>query len=288
MTASTCGVSARGPGPGLAAVAPGLPAAMREGEWDVVHVQSYHTAVAPLAMRTARRDGVPYVVTFHGGGHSQALRHSSRPLQRRVLAPLLRGADRLVAVAQFEIEQYGAELGVPPARFALIPNGVDLPELPAGSAPRAARSGGSARRIRRAPRGVQGPSPRHRGLPARARADPRSAALDRRQRAGRAAPARPREPARRRGAGGRPRRPRDRSPRDGARARRDVARDAALRVRDAPDRRARGALARAPAARRHGFRGRGARRPRPCALGRRRTRRPRRWRRRSSTSCAIR
>jgi len=115
--------------------APGLPAAMREGDWDVVHVQSYHTAVAPLAMRTARRDGLPYVVTFHGGGHSQALRHSSRPLQRRVLAPLLRGADRLVAVARFEIEQYGAELGVPADRFALIPNGVDLPELPADQRP---------------------------------------------------------------------------------------------------------------------------------------------------------
>ena len=115
--------------------APGLPAAMREGEWDVVHVQSYHTAVAPLAMRTARRDGVPYVVTFHGGGHSQPLRHSSRPLQRRALAPLLRGAERLVAVAQFEIEQYGAELGVPPDRFALIPNGVDLPELPEDQRP---------------------------------------------------------------------------------------------------------------------------------------------------------
>ena len=84
--------------------------------------------------------GSPYVVTFHGGGHSQALRHSSRPLQRRVLAPLLRGADRLVAVAQFEIEQYGAELGLPPERFALIPNGVDLPRAARGSAPRAARS----------------------------------------------------------------------------------------------------------------------------------------------------
>lgn len=116
-------------------VAPGLPAAMRADAWDVVHVQSYHTAVAPLAMRTARRDGVPYVVTFHGGGHSQALRHRSRPLQRRLLAPLLRGAARLVAVARFEIEQYGAELGVPPERFVLIPNGVDLPELPAAERP---------------------------------------------------------------------------------------------------------------------------------------------------------
>jgi glycosyltransferase involved in cell wall biosynthesis len=115
--------------------APGLRAAMREGEWDIVHVQSYHTAVAPQAMRGARRLGLPYVVTFHGGGHSDALRHRSRPLQRRVLAPLLRGADRLVAVASFEVEQYGSELGIPPERFALIPNGVDLPELPADQRP---------------------------------------------------------------------------------------------------------------------------------------------------------
>ena len=35
-------------------------------------------------------------------------------------------AARLVAVARFEIEDYGAALGVPPERFALIPNGTDL------------------------------------------------------------------------------------------------------------------------------------------------------------------
>jgi len=66
------------------------------------------------------------VVTFHGGGHSSEVRNRARRAQRRLLRPLLRRAARLVAVARFEVEQYGAELGVPPERFALIPNGTDL------------------------------------------------------------------------------------------------------------------------------------------------------------------
>jgi glycosyltransferase involved in cell wall biosynthesis len=69
---------------------------------------------------------VPYVVTFHGGGHSSQLRNRARPLQRLLLAPLLRRAARLVAVARFEIDEYGRELGLPPERFALIPNGTEL------------------------------------------------------------------------------------------------------------------------------------------------------------------
>jgi glycosyltransferase involved in cell wall biosynthesis/GT2 family glycosyltransferase len=99
---------------------------MRRGEWDVVHIQSYHTLVAPLAMFRALTLGIPYVVTFHGGGHSSDLRNRLRRVQMRVLRPLLARADRLVAVARFEIEQYGQELGVPPGRFALIPNGTDV------------------------------------------------------------------------------------------------------------------------------------------------------------------
>lgn len=106
--------------------APGIWREMARGEWDVVHVQSYHTLVAPLAMARALRLGVPYVVTFHGGGHSSAVRNSMRGAQKRLLRPLLRRAARLVAVARFEIEQYGEALGVPAEKFALIPNGTDL------------------------------------------------------------------------------------------------------------------------------------------------------------------
>ena len=99
---------------------------MSRRPWDVVHVQSYHTLVAPLAMLRALTLGIPYVVTFHGGGHSQAHRNAARGAQRWLLGPLLRRAARLVAVARFEIDEYGGELGLPTESFALIPNGTDL------------------------------------------------------------------------------------------------------------------------------------------------------------------
>jgi glycosyltransferase involved in cell wall biosynthesis len=106
--------------------APRLWREMARRRWDVIHVQSYHTLVAPLAMLRALTLGVPYVVTFHGGGHSSALRNRMRHAQRRLLRPLLARAARLVAVARFEIDDYGRELRLPPERFALIPNGTDL------------------------------------------------------------------------------------------------------------------------------------------------------------------
>ncbi|HET9593136.1 MAG TPA: glycosyltransferase [Solirubrobacterales bacterium] len=106
--------------------APGIWRAMGAEKWDLVHIQSYHTLVAPLAMLRALSLRVPYVVTFHGGGHSLEHRNRARGLQMRLLRPLLRRAARLVAIARFEIEQYGAALGVPPERFVFIPNGTDL------------------------------------------------------------------------------------------------------------------------------------------------------------------
>jgi glycosyltransferase involved in cell wall biosynthesis/GT2 family glycosyltransferase len=106
--------------------APRLWREMSRRPWDLVHVQSYHTFVAPLAMLRALRLGLPYVLTFHGGGHSSGLRNQIRVTQRRALRPLLARAARLIAVARFEIEQYGRELRLEPERFVLIPNGTDL------------------------------------------------------------------------------------------------------------------------------------------------------------------
>ena len=107
--------------------APGLLGHIQPDRWDIVHLQSYHTLVAPLALAGALRAKLPYVVTFHGGGHSQRLRHGLRRQQRTMLRPLLARADRLVAVAPFEIDLFAAELRLPAERFALIPNGADLP-----------------------------------------------------------------------------------------------------------------------------------------------------------------
>jgi glycosyltransferase involved in cell wall biosynthesis len=82
-------------------------------------------------MAAAARRRIPYVVTFHGGGHSQRIRDRARRSQRRALRPLLARASALVAIAPFEIRQYSAELRIPASRFTLIPNGVDLVAPPA-------------------------------------------------------------------------------------------------------------------------------------------------------------
>ena len=111
---------------GTGSGAPAIAGAIGAARPDVVHVQSYHTFVAPLAMAAALRRRIPYVVTFHAGGHSSRLRTSVRGPQLRVLGPLLRRAARLVALARFEIDVYGRALGVPRDRFALVPNGSDL------------------------------------------------------------------------------------------------------------------------------------------------------------------
>lgn len=106
--------------------APELLTIIRQGAWDLVHVQSYHTLVAPLAMWAAWRSHLPYVVTFHGGGHSSALRNQLRGAQQRLLRPLLARAEKLVAVANFEIAYYRKQLHLPPERFVLIPNGCEI------------------------------------------------------------------------------------------------------------------------------------------------------------------
>jgi glycogen synthase len=109
--------------------APDMYRLIRDGDWDIIHVQSYHTLVAPLAMFAARRARIPYVLTFHGGGHSSRLRNAGRGVQWSLLRPLIAQAQRLIAVAEFEIEFWGKKFGLPADRFVVIPNGADLPPL---------------------------------------------------------------------------------------------------------------------------------------------------------------
>ena len=105
---------------------PALWREMRRARPELVHLQSYHTLVPPLAMLRALTLRVPYVLTFHGGGHSSDLRNRARRAQRTLLRPLLARAAKLVAVAHFEIEEYGRELRLGPEHFVLIPNGTDV------------------------------------------------------------------------------------------------------------------------------------------------------------------
>jgi glycosyltransferase involved in cell wall biosynthesis len=91
---------------------------VRDGRWD--HVQSYHTCVAPLAMLGALTSARPYILTFHGGGHSSVLRNSLRSFQWRASRPLVREAERLVTLAKFEVELYGRAFGLGPEAFAWV------------------------------------------------------------------------------------------------------------------------------------------------------------------------
>lgn len=109
--------------------APEIGSAIRSGDWDLVHVQSYHSAVAPLAMLAALRARIPYVLTFHGGGHSSRLRRGLRRVQWMALRPLLARACKLIAVAEFEAEHFSAVLKLPRDRFVVIPNGSDLAQI---------------------------------------------------------------------------------------------------------------------------------------------------------------
>jgi glycosyltransferase involved in cell wall biosynthesis len=107
--------------------APAMYGIIRRGAWDIVHCQGYHTMVAPIAMLAAWRARIPYVVTFHSGGHSSWLRNAMRPLQRAALAPLLARASGLVGVSAWEADFFRTHLGLPRERFAVIPNGAYLP-----------------------------------------------------------------------------------------------------------------------------------------------------------------
>lgn len=106
-------------------LAPGLIPFIGQRRWDVVHLQGVHTLVPPLGALAAILAGRRFVLTFHSGGHSSRTRTAARPLQWRLIAPLLRRADALVAVSRFEAERFSAALGVARERIEVIPNGSD-------------------------------------------------------------------------------------------------------------------------------------------------------------------
>ncbi|MEP6986479.1 MAG: glycosyltransferase family 4 protein [Chloroflexota bacterium] len=109
--------------------APGLYSIITQGHWDVVHLQGYHTLVAPLTMLAAIASKTPFVVSFHSGGHSSPVRTSARGFQRLLLRPLLNQAAKLICVSQFEADFFTENLGINRDRFVVIPNGSQLPKL---------------------------------------------------------------------------------------------------------------------------------------------------------------
>lgn len=110
-------------------IAPEMYSLIKQGEWDLVHCQGIHTAVPAMAMIAARQANIPYMVTFHTGGHSSSLRNKIRSTQWKFLRPLLAGAENLIGVSHFETEYFRDVLHLPQERFTVIPNGAALPAL---------------------------------------------------------------------------------------------------------------------------------------------------------------
>lgn len=108
-------------------IAPDIYSFIKQGDWDIVHCQGVHTFVPPFAMLACQQAELPYVVTFHTGGHSSRLRTALRGVQWRTLRPLLARANHFVAVSTFEQEYFSKRLNLSPDRFTFIPNGSDLP-----------------------------------------------------------------------------------------------------------------------------------------------------------------
>lgn len=114
--------------------APGIYGAIARGRWDLMHCHGYQTFVPPLALLAAARAHIPYVLTFHSGGHGSRVRTRLRGAQQLALRPLLARAQRLIAVSDYEARVFPKRLRIPSNRFVTIPNGAEM-EWPAGIGP---------------------------------------------------------------------------------------------------------------------------------------------------------
>ena len=110
-------------------MAPGLGRAIDglDDRPDVIHVQGYHTLAAPIAMMAALTRRIPYVLSFHSGGHSSRLRNVLRRPQRAALRPLIARAAKLVAVSEHEVTFFSNAMRLPTDRFTHVPNGAEMP-----------------------------------------------------------------------------------------------------------------------------------------------------------------
>ena len=129
-------------------LAPGIAAVIRQRRWDLVHCQGIHNLVPLIAMTSARWAGMPYLVTFHTGGHSSRLRNAMRTTQWRLAGPLLRNAVSLIAVSRFEAAALSQHARLGDRRVMVIRNGGTLPPPRPGTAVVPGRIVSSGRLVR--------------------------------------------------------------------------------------------------------------------------------------------
>jgi glycosyltransferase involved in cell wall biosynthesis len=106
--------------------APAVYGKLLRADFDIAHIQGFHTFFPPLAMLGAIRSSTAFVATFHSGGHSSPLRQSLRGTQMAILRPLMVRADRLVAVSQFEADRFAAGLRVRRDLISVVSNGAEI------------------------------------------------------------------------------------------------------------------------------------------------------------------
>lgn len=127
-------------------LAPGIAGVVGQRDrWDLIHCQGLHTPVPLLAMIAARYSGIPYVVTFHTGGHTLRYRNALRSVQWRLAGPLLRNAVSLIAVSRFEADSLSERSHLRGKRVAVIRNGGTLPPASRAASPVSGRIVSSAR-----------------------------------------------------------------------------------------------------------------------------------------------
>lgn len=105
----------------------------QRNRWDLVHCQGIHTPVPLLAMLASRRANIPYLVTFHTGGHSLRYRNALRSIQWRLAGPLLRNAVSLIGVSRFEAMMISKQARLGSKSVSVIRNGGTLPQPTEGT-----------------------------------------------------------------------------------------------------------------------------------------------------------
>jgi glycosyltransferase involved in cell wall biosynthesis len=98
------------------------------GGADLIHVHEYRSTLNPAVLGAARRWGIPFVVSPHGG-----LRRLGRSRLKAIYDTLwgdrfLREAGGVLAVSDLEARE-ASDAGVPQERIRLLPNGIRLEEF---------------------------------------------------------------------------------------------------------------------------------------------------------------
>ena len=141
-------------------------------DFDLVHGHDW--LVAAACDHLARRFGAPLVTTIHAtehGRHQGWVDKHPQSYIHGVERWITNRSDRVIACSSYMREQISDIFAVPEDRVAVIPNGIDPGDLPAGDAGRARPPARRVRGARREARPADRPARLREGLPDRARGD---------------------------------------------------------------------------------------------------------------------